>query len=298
MPLDRPPRAPAGAVTDRVRRAILAAADRLGIDAAMLLGLHAQAEHVGSWGDLIADVEERYHFAPGALLEEVVTAKERIGNSIESPAARRESAARSILYSLPDTEFLTVLEHAVEVAYRDGHTTIDDEALMVAADGALQAHGVPYRRSRSGQFEWVGDPEQHALTVEPALRALADQRLAGPQAEFEEACRKRRQGTPKALEDAVDEAAKAVESTLQVLHDEHGLPRPGKRQITPLFNSLVTANLLPGYVDKLVAGAAGPRNNMASHGQGGTVREVPEELAEASIAAAAVAITFLAHYLP
>jgi hypothetical protein len=49
---------------------------------------------------------------------------------------------------------------------------------------------------------------------------------------------------------------------------------------------------------KLIAAASGPRNNMASHGQGATVREVPEELADASIAAAATAITLLAHYLP
>ncbi len=88
-----------------------------------------------------------------------------------------------------------------------------------------------------------------------------------------------------------------MESVLKVLHDEHKLAPPRNQQLTQLFNSLVSANVLPGYDDKLVAGAAGPRNNMASHGQGGTVREVPEELAEASIAAAATAITFLANYL-
>ena len=75
--------------------------------------------------------------------------------------------------------------------------------------------------------------------------------------------------------------------------------RPPHEQVTPLFNSLVgRRQVLPGYVDKLVAAASGPRNHMASHGQGATVREVPEELADASIAAAATAITFLAHYLP
>jgi hypothetical protein len=146
--------------------------------------------------------------------------------------------------------------------------------------------------------DWVGDPAQRALTVEPALLALTDSRLGGPRGEFEESLRKRRLGAAKDLEDAIDEAAKAVESTLQVLHDEHGVTPPRSQQVTPLFNSLVTANKLPGYVDKLIAAASGPRNNMASHGQGATVREVPEELADASIAAAATAITFLAHYLP
>jgi hypothetical protein len=56
--------------------------------------------------------------------------------------------------------------------------------------------------------------------------------------------------------------------------------------------------MLPRYVTNLVTAAAGPRNGMAAHGQGATVRHVPAELADASIAAAAMAITFLAHYLP
>jgi len=156
----------------------------------------------------------------------------------------------------------------------------------------VQAHGTPYRRDPDNwsSFTWVGDPDQRALTVAPALHALADPRLSGAHAEFAESLRKRR--------NAVDEAAKAVESILQVLHDEHRVKPPRNQQISSLFNSLVTANVLPGYVDHLVVAAAGPRNHMAAHGQGATVREVPEELAEASIAAAATAITFLAHYLP
>jgi predicted Co/Zn/Cd cation transporter (cation efflux family) len=87
-------------------------------------------------------------------------------------------------------------------------------------------------------FEWLGDPTQHALTVEPALRAFADPRLEGPRGEFEEALSKRRSGTPKDLEDAVDEAAKAVESTLQLLHDEHGVARTGTEAVLQLFISL------------------------------------------------------------
>jgi hypothetical protein len=54
------------------------------------------------------------------------------------------------------------------------------------------------------------------------------------------------------------------------------------------------ARVLPPYVMNLVTAAAGPRNSMASHGQDGTVREVREELADASIVAAATAITLLA----
>ena len=65
-----------------------------------------------------------------------------------------------------------------------------------------------------------------------------------------------------------------------------------------MFKSLKDAHVLPQYVSNLVTAPAGPRNKMASHGQGATVRVVREELADASIASAATAITFLAHYLP
>lgn len=219
-------------------------------------------------------------------------------DALLTPTQRREVRAESILYALPDAEFLTVLEHTVVQGYREQRFTVEtSEVLLTAADNALQAHGTPYRRGLGG-FEWVGDAKHHELVIEPALLALADARLEGARGEFEEALRKRRFGAPKDFEDAVDEAAKAVESVLQVLHDEYDLKRPRNQQISSLFDSLVSAKVLPGYVDKIVAAAAGPRNHMASHGQGGTPREVPEQLADASIAAAATAITFLAHYLP
>lgn len=215
-----------------------------------------------------------------------------------TPGAR---AAPAILLELPETEFLTVVEHAIRLSYLSDRLHPQDVSdLFQYVDGALRAHGTPYRGTQDGQwrFEWIGDPKQHELTVQPALLALADQRLVGARAEFEEALHKRRGGTPKELEDAVDEAAKSVESILKVLHDEHGVSRSGTEPVLALFVSLKNAGVLPGYMTNLVTAAAGPRNHMASHGQGGTIREVPDELAEASIAAAATTITFLAHYLP
>lgn len=302
VPLERPPRPPAGAVTDRVRRAILASAGRLGLDAGELLDLHAKAEHLATRDDLIADVEERYGFEEGTLLSQHrdLVAGIAAASGLAPHGARTEMMSEVFLLAIPDAEFLTVLEHCVEEGFRGDHLNAGmAEELFRAADGALRAHAAPYRRATNAfRFDWVGDPAQRGLTVEPALLALGDSRLGGPRGEFEEALRKRRLGDAKDLEDAIDEAAKAVESILQVLHHELGVTPPRNQQVTPLFNSLVSANKLPGYVDKLIAAASGPRNNMASHGQGATVREVPEELADASIAAAATAITLLAHYLP
>ena len=302
VPLDRPPRVATGAIRERVRRAILAAAGRMDRDATELLDRHARAESLAEVRDIVDDVEERYGLDANSLLSDPQTqlrlGRIEAGRSLLSSGARAQLYAECVLYALPDTEFLAVIEHAVAGGAPSFVTGGED--LADAAGEILEAHGCAFRREPGNwpHFAWVGDPKHHELVVEPALRALADTRLAGARAEFEEALRKRRLGAPKDLEDAVDECAKAVESTLQILHDEHGVARSGKEAVLELFVSLKNAAVLPPYVTNLVTAAAGPRNHMASHGQGATVREVPEELAAASIAAAATAITFLAHYLP
>ena len=323
VPLDRPPRPPAGAVNDAVRDAILRrASEDLGLQEPKLLALHTEAEYVRDTRALFEDIERRYQLARGALearvLKRIVTAvgltgvltgsREPVGRTIYS-----DRGAGFVLLEIPEAEFLTVIENAVALGREKrifgGSNELDfsatdwsyelAERFVRYADEALRAHGAPYRRvPDEWRFEWVGDPAQHELTVQPALLVLADTRLAGPRAEFEEALRKRRLGTPKDLEDAVDEAAKAVESILKVLHDERGVARPSNEVVSRLFQSLKDAQVLPRYVSDLVTAVAGPRNNMAGHGQGATVREVPDELADASIAAAATAVTFLAHYLP
>lgn len=269
----------------------------------------------------LSDLERRYQLEPGTIGRE--TAKRAEEAHERSLATQRLSGYSyggtpvnrvdpdAVLLALPETEFFTAIEHAVDLGLQKrlfgGYDDFSgfEESIVIAerffeyVDRALSAHGVAYRRAAGERrFEWVGDPKQRELTVQPALLALADQRLAGARAEFEEALHKRRGGTSKELEDAVDEAAKSVESILQILHHELGVTPPRSQQVTPLLNSLVTANKIPNYVDKLIAAASGPRNNMASHGQGTTVRQVPEELADASIAAATTAITLLAHYLP
>ena len=307
MPLDRPARPPAGAVTDRVRRSIIATADRLGIATTTLLALHAEAENIGSVGDLLGDAEERYNLPNGSLsdrasayLEDAASAN-GFSQSCPAPGWFTETHGPAcVLLALPDTEFLTVLEHCTGDYERVSAGMAHE--LFRAADGALRAHGAPYRRAtdRWG-FDWVGDREQHQLTVQPALVALADSRLqGGPRDDFERALRKRRLGAAKDLEDAILAAAKAVESTLKVLYEEHHVTKPSKHELAGLFNGLARPDVgvLPGYVQYLVLAVGEPRNHMAGHGPGPDVREVPEDLADASIAAAATAITYLAHQLP
>lgn len=304
VPLDRPPRPHAGAITDRVRRAILAAASRIDFEATELLDRHAHAESLAEMRDIVDDVEERYGLEPTSLLSDPQT-QLRLGRieAEQGILSATELLAQCVLYALPDTEFLTVIEHAVadgEPSFISGR---DD--LANAAEAILEAHGCAFRREPGNwpHVAWVGDPKQHELTVQPALQALADPRLAGAQDEFDDALLRRRRGAPKELAAAIGKAASAVESTLKILHHEHNIPLPKSGELGSLFGRLSSNGsgrkaLLPGWLEHLVLAAGGPRNNMSSHGQGATIRVVPEELADASIAAAATAITLLAHYLP
>lgn len=200
-----------------------------------------------------------------------------------------------LLSALPDVEFLAALEAGV-TANPNPSRRLEWFSYI---DRVLAINRLPYRVSLEAfRFEWVGDDFTHTHSIEPVLAALRDPRLQGADNELREALHKRASGANKDLEDAIDEAAKAVESTLRALYNAHWLQPPKRRQLRPLFDGLVKAAVLPGYVDHLISAPAGPRNNMASHGQGETVRTIPVELADASIAAAATAITFLSHFLP
>lgn len=319
--LDRPPRPRAGEVTDTVRGAILRRAhEDLGLNAPQVLSLHTDADYIPDTWHLLADVERRYLLAPGTLeqraADRVAAEQARTGFSYRpavGETVRSDAGAGFILLALPETEFLTAIEHAVTLGSArgiygsSGFSGISDaselaDAFFRYADGALAAHGAPYRVADDARhFEWVGDPKQYELTVGPALVALGDPRLCGgPRDDFERALRTRRLGAAKDLEDVIIAAAKSVESVLKVLYDEHDVKKPSKHELGALFNGLAHANVrvLPGYVQQLVLAVGEPRNNMAGHGPGATIREVPEWLADASIAAAATAITLLAHHLP
>jgi hypothetical protein len=285
------------------------------VSAAKILALYREEECYPDMCTLFEDIARRYQLDPNALLGPAVHAA---GPSawtmvpgvlpLVEPSRRivigklETKAPEWLLSILPDPEFLTAIETAA--SYITAHTDFVEQADLITdwltyTDKVFRTSGLPYRLAPDTMtFEWTGEQATHDLAIAPALLALEDLRLAGAHDEFSEALAKRRLGAPKDLEDAVDEAAKSVESVLKVLHDERNVARPANEVVSQLFKSLKDARVLPQYISNLVTAPAGPRNNMASHGQGATVREVPAELADASIAAAATAITFLAHYLP
>jgi hypothetical protein len=127
---------------------------------------------------------------------------------------------------------------------------------------------------------------------------LGDARLAGARTEYEDALAGLRVGKQKSLEDAIEESAKAVESTMKVLIDETGLQRTGKETADPLIKILSAGAVVPRHVDQLLFAAARIRNAAGGHGAGGTPRHTPQDLATACVAAAGVAISYLGNKFP
>ena len=142
------------------------------------------------------------------------------------------------------------------------------------------------------RFVWTGDAVVEREALRPALSALADPRLApGPGQEFATARRGLREGTPAALNRSVAEACNAVESALKVLLTEHRQPIPTGHDLDALLGACQAAELVPPAAEEILAGPARFANRRGGH-------DLERDEAEAAMAAAAVAISFIAGRLP
>jgi hypothetical protein len=214
-------------------------------------------------------------------------------------------SAAAFVKALPEPDFLTCIEGA--------HPLIRSmparHSFAERANRLCERRGVPYRVEGSVlgiQFVWTGDAIVDKEAVAPGLSALDDPRLAqGPGREFAIARRELRKGTPSALKEAVAAASNGVESALEVLLTEHGRPLPARRGVGPLLRACSAANLFPPAVDgkgvpveQILLGPARFGNRRGRRGSGPVPHPVAREEAEAVVAAAAVAIKFIAGRLP
>jgi hypothetical protein len=148
-------------------------------------------------------------------------------------------------------------------------------------------------------FTWTSDPTTLRDVIAPALDALGDNRLAsGPGVEYASARAELRVGTPAAHKQAVAEACNAVESTMQVLAEEHELMLTGKSGAQNLFTLLCNNNVVHAATETLVLAPSRFGNKRGRHGAGASAHDVTADEAEAVVRAAGVAISFLAQRLP
>lgn len=148
-------------------------------------------------------------------------------------------------------------------------------------------------------FVWIGDEEVHDAAMVPALTAIGDERFAGAtRTEFDTARDELAEGTPASLKQCVTESSNAVESAMKVVLTEHTVEFGETDSAFRLFDHLVAAEVVPRFMERMVLGSAVARNKSGGHGAGVMPHDVPQEIAQAALASAAVAIAYLHARLP
>lgn len=272
-------------------------------------------EGCGSFNDFVSNISGRYGADEAERVREAMTAlASRDAETLQlegghPPGAgyrARMMAANLTRYALiaaPDAEFVNGIEIALEMVaaeFAEPGTARGSEVrhdLAIQIDDLFAKRGVPYSYD-DGAFVWAGDPGVRQVVIEPVLQALSDVRLAGAASEFEAALHHLRAGTQKDLEDAIEEAAKSVESALKVLAAETNTTVSATATAKPLFDAVKDAGVVSPYMDNLVQAAARIRNKLGGHGAGAQPRQIETHEATATVNAAAVAIAFLASRLP
>ena len=266
----------------------------MGLSPTQLWELLGRRQGYGSYDDVVDDLEERF------TVEQTQQFREEMARAAEADRRRMVShpgvnhLAEPALLAVPEALFLDALEIGFEKhgSYAGG--------LPQAAEinQLFERRGIYFRIDSWGRVEWIGDPGAWETVTAPALAALEDERLGGARDEFEAARIHLRRGSSKDLEDAIEEAGKAVESAMKVLLDSHGIARSGRETATPLFNMLRESSIVEAETDQLILGVARIRNQWGGHGSGAEPRVPPFSLVEFTVQGAAAAIVFLASRLP
>ena len=246
MPVKRPPRAPTPHLTPQIRQAILNWIEQnvqYGIP--HLADLYLETEVHPGHREALFELEGRYGLGVGELATAYVASLVALGKERARTASiarmvpveslpvdqlvrhvRPIDEARIFLECLPEPEFLTALELG-------GRSLADQPGehpdLFGYLESVFRSRGLPYRASREGGIQLVGELVVREHAIEPALSALVDPRLSNARKEFEDARRELRNGK---LDDAANDAGCAVESTMAAL-----LHANGRRQPTSMARS-------------------------------------------------------------
>lgn len=235
------------------------------------------------WGDAPAD---RMHNA-GARAANEQPSVVAFGDTQRA----EERIATALLLTMPEPDFRLAVFEAVRQ-----HQLASDPVARITS--ICRKRGMPWEFTAAEGFRWIGDAEVEASVMRPALSAVEDPRLLGVKSHFDSARSELALGTPDNLRKSVHESACAVEGAMKVLLAQHGEQHDERDTAFKLFERLVSAGIVPQFMQYCVLGAASPRNKRGGHGAGATPHEVPQEMAEAVLASAAVAIAYLRKLLP
>jgi len=259
---------------------------------------HAEGFSV-DWRETTDDILERFGQEDA---ERFFAENDREANSTTGLVMGSDNHALPSLRGVPTPLFLDALEHAIELvgdtpagqSQYGGYVSVATSHI----NNLFAKRGIHYRFNEEGKAEWHGDAGTYAQVIAPALTALEDPALAGCRSEFFDALDNLRRRTPKELEDAVEEAAKAVESAMKVVLSEHGISLSGRETAEPLWTLLRDNNIVPTPTKDAILATSRLRNPMGGHGTGSEPREIPHGVPELAVQSAASAIIYLAGFMP
>ena len=179
----------------------------------------------------------------------------------------------------------------------DDHV-IDADSAIEELNGRFKEHGVGYCFT-DGQIVRIDSDLSHSEVVQPALGILNQKQYAGAQQEFLQAHEHYRKGKTK---EALNECLKSLESVMKSICDKRGWRYDDGATASALIGICFDKQLIPSFWETqfkalrslLESGVPPARNRLSGHGQGATVKEVPDFVAGYVLHMTAAAIVFLA----
>ena len=193
--------------------------------------------------------------------------------------------------------FKVICSLTVEYRYYTSPTVEASEAVE-ELNQRFREHGLGYRFEGSQLLK--ADAEYpHEEVMKPALVLLGGTAFKGPDEEFRKAHEHYLHGRMK---ESLNEALKALESTMKVICAKHGWKLSGKETVKNLIEVCAEKGLFPPYMlahytallSTLESGVPTLRNKLGGHGQGEKVVPVPAHFVSYQLHLAASAILFLA----
>jgi hypothetical protein len=251
-------------------------------------------DNYASIEDYTAAVREVWGDAPADRMSNTVDRAANEQPTVVTPGdAQRatEQVMTAMLLSMLEPDFRLAISEAVH-----HHKLATNPVARITS--ICKKRGIPWEFTESEGFRWVGDADVEASAMRPALSAVEDPRLLGVKSHFDSARSELALGTPTALRQAVHESACAVEGAMKVLLKQRSVQYDEKDAAFKLFDNLVNAEIIPQFMQSCVLAAASPRNKRGGHGAGEVPHDVPQDMAEAVMASAAVSIAYLHKLLP
>jgi len=172
---------------------------------------------------------------------------------------------------------------------------IDDS--LIELNARFKEAGVGYQ-FEEGDIIRVDSQLLHAEAVKPTLKLLNGKEFEGAQDEFLSAYEHYRHGKHK---EALNDALKALESTIKSICDGNGWTYSPKDTCKPLLDICYQNNLVPSFWQQhmggirslLEGGVPTGRNKLGGHGQGAEPVSVPSHMVSYVLHMTASAIVFL-----